>query len=52
MAAAKMDLWLQNNSIAHDNEPVFAVYETPSGKYDNENVRMKIYKRLKFGTNG
>ena len=52
MGAAKMDLWLQNNSIAHENEPVFAVYETLNGKYDNENVRMKIYKRLKFDTNG
>lgn len=52
MGAAKMNLWLQNNGIAHENEPVFAVYETLNGKYDNENVRMKIYKRLKFDTNG
>ncbi len=52
MGASKMDLWLQNNSIAHENEPVFAVYETLNGKYDNENVRMKVYKRLKSDTNG
>ncbi|MDD4494828.1 MAG: AraC family transcriptional regulator [Eubacteriales bacterium] len=52
MGGAKMDLWLQNNSIAHENEPVFAVYETKNGKYDAENVRMKICKRLKVDTNG
>jgi DNA gyrase inhibitor GyrI len=52
MGTAKMDLWLHNNSIACENEPVFAVYETLNGKYDNENVRMKIYKRLKIDTNG
>jgi len=52
MGAAKMDLWLRNNSIAHENEPVFAVYEAPNGNYENENIIMKIYKRLKFDTNG
>ena len=48
MGAAKMDLWLRNNSIAHENEPVFAVYETSGGRYDNENIRMELYKRLKI----
>lgn len=52
MANAKMDLWLQNNSIAHENEPVFTVYETLNGKYDNENIQMKLYKRLKDDKNG
>ncbi|NJD02328.1 MAG: AraC family transcriptional regulator [Ruminiclostridium sp.] len=52
MGVAKMDLWLQNNSIAHENEPVFAVYETLNGKYDNENIRMKLFKRLKNDKNG
>lgn len=52
MGSMKMELWLQNNSIAHENEPIFAVYETLNGKYDTENVRMKLYKRLKIDTNG
>jgi hypothetical protein len=52
MGGAKMDLWLHNNGIAHENEPVFAVYETTGGKYDAENIRMKLYKRLKFDKNG
>jgi|GEM_PF-631949 len=52
MGGAKMDLWLHNNSIAHENEPVFAVYETNNGKYDAENISMKLYKRLKFDKNG
>ncbi|MDR1687285.1 MAG: AraC family transcriptional regulator [Clostridiales bacterium] len=52
MGAAKMDLWLKNNGIADENEPFFAVYETADGKFDNENICMKIYKRLKFDTNG
>ena len=53
VACAKMDLWLKNNSVnAYEDEPVFAVYETQSGKYDTENIRMKIYKRLKFDKKG
>ena len=52
LGSAKMDLWLQNNSIPHEDEPVFAVYETINGKYDNENIRMKLYKRLKNDKNG
>ena len=52
VGGAKMDLWLQNNSIAYEKKPVFAVYETSNGKYDVKDVRMKIYKRLKFGKNG
>ena len=49
---AKMDLWLQNNSIAHENAPVFAVYETLDGKYDTDNIRLKLYKQLKDDKNG
>lgn len=52
MGAAKMELWLANNAIPHENTPVFAVYETLNGKYDNEHIRMKIYKRLKNDKNG
>ncbi|HBL84375.1 MAG: hypothetical protein A2Y17_04895 [Clostridiales bacterium GWF2_38_85] len=44
----KIDLWLTNNSIAHENEPVFAVYETLNGKYDADNIIMKLYKRIKM----
>lgn len=43
---AKMDLWLQNNSIGHENAPVFAVYETLNGKYDTDNIRLKLFKQL------
>jgi AraC-like DNA-binding protein/DNA gyrase inhibitor GyrI len=46
VGCAKMELWLRNDGVAHDNEPVFAVYETSNGKYDAENTCMKIYKRL------
>ncbi|MDR0288154.1 MAG: hypothetical protein LBI03_10695, partial [Clostridiales bacterium] len=52
VGGSKMDLWLQNNSIAHENEPVFAVYEILNGKYNVENIRMKIYKQLKIDKNG
>lgn len=48
MAAAKIDLWLMNNAISHENTPAFAVYETSNGKYDSENIRMKLYKQLKI----
>ncbi|MDR1630665.1 MAG: helix-turn-helix domain-containing protein [Oscillospiraceae bacterium] len=47
VGAAKLELWLQNNHIAHENMPVFAVYETINGSYDSENIRMKLYKQLK-----
>ena len=49
---SKMELWLQNNSIAHENTPVFAVYETLDGKFDNDNIRLKLYKKLKNDKNG
>jgi len=52
MGSTKIDLWLQNNSIPHESKPVFAVYETLNGKYDTENIRMKLYKRLKNDKNG
>ncbi|MDD4125930.1 MAG: helix-turn-helix domain-containing protein [Eubacteriales bacterium] len=48
MGAAKIDLWLVNNAIPHENTPVFALYETLNGKYDNEHILMKLYKRLKI----
>lgn len=49
---AKMERWLQNNGLPHEDKPVFAVYETLNGKYDNENIRMKLYKQLKNDKNG
>jgi AraC family transcriptional regulator len=52
IGSEKIDLWLQNNSIAHENEPVFALYETLDDKYDNEHIRMRLYKRLKDDKNG
>jgi len=52
IGSEKIELWLKNNSIAHKNEPVFAVYETLNGKFDTENIRMKLYKRLKNDKNG
>lgn len=52
VGAAKLDLWLQNNGIAHQNTPVFAVYETRNGKYDTDSIQMKLYKRLKDDKNG
>lgn len=45
---SKIDAWLTNNSIAHENRPVFAVYETLDGKYDADNIRMKLYKLIKL----
>ena len=52
MGNRKMDLWLKNNSIPHESKPAFAVYETLNGKYDTENIRMKLYKQLKNDKNG
>lgn len=52
VGVAKIDAWLTNNSIAHDTTPAFAVYETVNGKYDTDNIRMKLYKRLKDDKNG
>ena len=49
--AEKMEAWLRNNSILHENEPVFAVYETAPGKYDTAAIKMKLYKRLKNDKN-
>lgn len=52
LSGEKMDLWLANNSIAHENKPVFAVYETRNGKYDTDSIQMKLFKRLKDDKNG
>lgn len=52
MGAAKMDLWLVNNAVSHEDTPVFAVYETLDGKYDSEHILMKLFKRLTFDKNG
>ena len=46
--SAKLELWLQNNSIPHENEPIFAIYETPDGNFDDGHIKMKLYKRLKI----
>lgn len=48
----KMNMWLANNAIAYENEPIFAIYETQNGKYDTDNIRMKLFKRLKNDKNG
>jgi len=47
VGTAKLERWLQNNSVAHENEPIFAIYETQNGRYDTDSVKMKLYKRLK-----
>ncbi len=52
VGGAKMDVWLQNNGVAHAGEPAFAVYEAVNGNYDNGSIRMKLYKRLKNDKNG
>ncbi len=49
---AKLNLWLTNNAVPHEDMPAFAVYEITNGKYDNENIRMKLYKCLKIDKNG
>ncbi len=49
MGKAKINTWLTNNSIVHeDRQPGFAVYETLNGKYDADNIRMKLYKLIKM----
>lgn len=52
VGAAKIEDWLRNNSITHENKPVFAVYETPDGKYNTDNIKLKLYKLLKNDKNG
>ena len=52
LGGSKIESWLQNNNIVHENEPVFAVYETLKGHYDIDDIRMKVYKRLKNDKNG
>ncbi|MDF2543928.1 MAG: hypothetical protein K0S47_3646 [Herbinix sp.] len=49
---AKLDLWLTNYSIAHETKPTFAIYETLNCKYDVDNIRVRLYKRLKDDKNG
>ena len=44
----KINTWLKNNGIAHENRPAFAVYEAPGGNFDAENIRMKLYKLIKM----
>ncbi len=52
VGTSKIEDWLKNNSIHHENQSVFAVYEIPAGKYDTDSVKMKLYKPLKFDKNG
>jgi len=55
VGAVKLERWLQNNSVAHVDEPIFAVYEIQNGRYDTDSVKMNLYKRLKiekFDKNG
>ena len=47
VGAAKLQRWLQNNSIAHEDDPIFAVYETQNGRYDTDSVKMTLYKLLR-----
>lgn len=51
VGAAKLERWLQNNGVAHENEPVFAVYEAKDGRYDADSVEMTLFKRLKSDEN-
>ncbi len=48
----KINLWLKNNSIAHEEKSVFAIYEILNDKYDIENISMKLYKAIKNDKNG
>jgi AraC-like DNA-binding protein/DNA gyrase inhibitor GyrI len=43
----KIETWLKNNSITHGDDPIFAVYESKDGNFDEENVTMTLYKKLK-----
>ncbi|MCL2433545.1 MAG: GyrI-like domain-containing protein, partial [Clostridia bacterium] len=43
----KINSWLYMNNIAHENTPVFAVYETLDGRYDTESISMRLYKLLR-----
>lgn len=52
LGAEKIRMWLHNNGIAHENEPVFAIYEIADGKYDNEHIHMELYALLKNDKNG
>lgn len=52
IGSEKMDLWLKKNAILHEGEPVFAVYTILNGRYDNEHIQMRLYKRLKNDKNG
>ena len=52
IGSEKMDLWLKKNAILHEDEPVFAVYTILNGRYDNEHIQMRLYKRLKNDKNG
>lgn len=44
--SVKMDKWLQDNSIAHEDKPVFALYEKKEENYNAETIQLKLYKRL------
>ena len=52
IGSSKIETWLMTNSIIHENEPIFAVYETVNGHYDISDIRMNLYKRLKNDKNG
>lgn len=50
--AKKIDTWLQNNCVAHEDSPIFAVYElADSRRHTREGITMKLYKRLKTDKN-
>lgn len=52
VGAAKLERWLQNNGVAHEGDPIFAVYEAQNGSYDTDSVKMALYKHLKNDKNG
>jgi DNA gyrase inhibitor GyrI len=49
---AKIEAWLKNNSIAYEDEPILAVYESANGRFDEESVTMTLYKKVKDGKIG
>jgi len=52
VGVAKIDSWLKSNAISCENGPVFAVYETVSGLFDPENIRLSLQKQLEIDRNG
>jgi AraC-like DNA-binding protein/DNA gyrase inhibitor GyrI len=43
---AKMRAWSKNNSISRADEPIFSIYESQNGRFDEESVSMTLMQRL------